>query len=353
MPAEAKEHLLQDLEAGVAPKLSSSSSSAGFCLPPIALLRRKKVWVLILLIPAIYLLAFNNDTRLTADAGTQMLDALHHAPPAINELAGKLPLAHGYDDQHLDKDGHLRNALLDTMHVQGTDELTRLKNKLEHDSPAVSTRPNNVDLALQLNEMTKFSTKDESVMLLLLALQTKGYMVEDDWQDVYLSRTPFQKGVFATLNSGPSNKFEQLLAKVGLPKPKPKPDPSDSATSTGLFSPKFSILNDAHQLYMLSRQDWVDKVRPSLGLTVFSKSFCPYSKKAKALLDSHNATYTVYQVDTRPDAHQLQPLLARLTGHKTFPTILVRDRLLGGNDDLHDLNSIHALKSILESVGAL
>ena len=94
-------------------------------------------------------------------------------------------------------------------------------------------------------------------------------------------------------------------------------------------------------------------MRQSLGLTVFSKSYCPYSKKAKALLNSLNATYTVYEVDTRPDARNLQSLLVRLTHHKTFPTILAKDRLLGGNDDLQDLNSIHALPSILESVGAL
>ncbi len=60
-------------------------------------------------------------------------------------------------------------------------------------------------------------------------------------------------------------------------------------------------------------------MREPLGLTVFSKSYCPYSKRTKALLTSLNATFTVYEVDLRPDAHNLQPLLAQLTRHKTFP----------------------------------
>ncbi|KAJ9475979.1 Monothiol glutaredoxin-7 [Pseudozyma hubeiensis] len=344
MSAESKERLLHDLESGVA---APSTRTPSLCLPPLALLRRKKLLVLLLVVPAIYfMLIYNGDvgSPLDSSPGKHMLDALHQASPAINDLTGKLVSAgHPADDAHLDSDGHLHNALLDNMHIEGTAELTQLKDKL-----GAGTTTSNAQLSsLQVNEMTKFSVKDESVMLLLLALKSKGYAVEDDWQGVYFDRTPLQGGLFATLNSGPTNKFTQLLAQIGLP------TVNESTADTSPSSPTFSILNDAHQLYMLSRQDWVDRVRPSLGLTVFSKSYCPFSKKAKALLNSLNATYTAYEVDLRSDAHHLQPLLAKLTGHRTFPTILARDRLLGGNDDLQDLHSIHALKSILESVDAL
>ena len=352
MGAEAKEHLLRDLESGVATPPRSSACTPSFCLPPLALLRRKKLLVFLLLVPAVYLMLIYNGAAtspLESTAGARMLDALHKASPVINDLAGKVPgIGHHYDDAHLDREGHLHNALLDKLHVEGTSELTALKNKIEHDGSAPSLwASNNVDLALQADEMTNFDPKDESILLLLLALQNNKYAVEDDWEDVYFERTPLGGGIFASLNSGPKNKFTQLLAQIGLPKPKPTADTKDAA------APAFSILNDAHQVYLLSRHDWVTKVRQSLGLTVFSKSYCPYSKKAKALLNSLNATYTVYEVDTRPDARNLQSLLVRLTHHKTFPTILAKDRLLGGNDDLQDLNSIHALPSILESVGAL
>ncbi|GAC93603.1 potential glutaredoxin [Pseudozyma hubeiensis SY62] len=342
--AESKERLVHDLESGLA---APATRTPSLCLPPLALLRRKKLLVLLLVVPTIYLmLIYNGDvgSPLESDPAKHMLGALHQASPAINDLAGKLVgSGHALNDAHLDSDGHLHNALLDNMHIEGTAELTQLKDKLES-----GTTTSNAQLSsLQVSEMTKYSVKDESVMLLLLALKSKAYAVQDDWQDVYFDRTPLQAGLFATLNSGPTNKFTQLLAQVGLPKL------NETTADTSPSSAKFSILNDAHQLYSLSRQDWVDRVRPSLGLTVFSKSYCPFSKKAKALLTSLNATYTAYEVDLRPDAHHLQPLLAKLTGHRTFPTILVKDRLLGGNDDLQDLHSIHALKSILESVHAL
>lgn len=307
---------------------------------------------MLLLIPTVYFMLIYNGTTASpfdTQAGTRMLDALHNASPAINELAGKIPgIGHHYDDAHLDKQGHLHNALLDNLDVEGTSELTALKDKIEHDGSSgkvATTSSSDIDLALQLNEMTKFDIKDESVLLLLRALQQPKYTVEDDWEGVFVDRTPLEGGIFSSLNAGPTNKFTQLLAQVGLPKPLSNDTSSPSA--------KFSILDDAHQLYSLSRQDWVTKIRSSLGLTVFSKSYCPYSKKAKALLNSLNATYTVYEIDTRPDAYNLQAALVKLTGHHTFPTILVRDRLLGGNDDLQDYNRIHALKSMLESVRAL
>ncbi|SJX65867.1 related to Glutaredoxin [Sporisorium reilianum f. sp. reilianum] len=311
--AESKENLLHDLESGVA----SPPPTRSFCLPPLALLRRKKLWVVLLLLPAVYVVLLYNGTATSAS-------------PTINELVGKLPGAmHHYDDAHVDSDGHLHNALLDTLHIEGTAELTALKTKLGHEAAASTSE----DVAVKLD------ARDESVLLLLLALQRKDYAVGDDWQDVFVERKPLGGGVFAQLNSEPDNKFTQLLAHVGLP-----------ATATPA---EFAILNNAHQLYMLSRQQWARTVRATLGLTVFSKSYCPYSKKAKALLNSLNATYTTYEVDLRPDAHELQPLLAKLTAHATFPTVLARERLVGGSDDLADLQSIGALKSVLQSVGAL
>lgn len=348
MGAESKEHLLpqhqHDLESGAA----SSSSRGGFCLPPLALLRRKKLLVLLLILPAVYFFLYSSPFD-ASDTRTRVMDALHAASPAINDLAGKLPsIGHHYDDAHLDSDGHLHNALLDTLHVEGTPELTALKNKLEANGQSAKAAGSSADLALQVDAMTKFTPKDESTLLLLLALQDKKYTVEDDWKGVFFDRTPLDSSLFSSLNSGPTNKFTQLLAQVGLP-----PKPNSTLPIGQVKEEKFSILNDAHQLYSLSRADWVARVRASLGLTVFSKSYCPFSKKAKALLNSMNATYTVYEVDLRPDAHNLQVLLAELTGHKTFPNILVRDRELGGSDDLADLQRIGALHSILQSVGAM
>ncbi|SAM85689.1 related to Glutaredoxin [Ustilago bromivora] len=206
--------------------------------------------------------------------------------------------------------------------------------------------PSRSHLELDLEEETRFSAKEESILLLLLLHllgQQANYTLRDDWQDIFIDRTPLDAGILGLLKGEPRNRFRQLLSQVGL-----APRAQKSRLPAG-----YSILNDAYQVYSLSRGDWVHRMRSSLGLTVFSKSYCPYSQKAKVLLDSLGAVYTVYEVDLRPDSHNLQMALARLTGHATFPTILARDKVLGGNDDLHEYYRTGALEGVLHSVRAL
>lgn len=337
MGAESKEALLpqhtqHDLESG-----TSSPPGRSFCLPPLALLRRKKFLVFLLLIPAVYYFTFSSSYTSASDAGTRMLEALHHPSASINDLAGKLPSLHHYDDAKVDSEGHLHNALLDELHVEGTKELSALKDRLDATGAAKDSGMG----GLSVEQMHAFTPKAESLLLLLLALQKEDYKVGQDWKGVYLDRTPLETGVFGKLGSAPSNRFTQLLSTLPLP----------SHNSTG--EEGFSILNDPLQLYSLNRSQWVQKAREGVGLTVFSKSYCPYSKRAKSLLKGMGAKMTVYEVDLRPDARELQALLGELTGHRTFPTILVRDKLVGGSDDLQDMEKIGALRSMLESVGAV
>lgn len=180
--------------------------------------------------------------------------------------------------------------------------------------------------------------KAESILLLLQALKDPNYRVGADWKDVYVARTPLATGLMGTINSAATNRFTDLLFKVGLPNREP--------VAAG-------VKNDALQLYRLSRTEWAEALRAPSGLTVFSKSYCPYSKRAKALLATMHANATVYEVDLRADAHELQPLLAALTAHTTFPTILAQDRLLGGADDLDALYRAHTLQPTLTAIGAL
>lgn len=181
-------------------------------------------------------------------------------------------------------------------------------------------------------------SKQESVLLLLRALKDPAYRVGTDWREVYVTRTPLTSGIMGTINSAATNKFTDLLFRIGLP-------PSPTA-GTG-------VKNDALQLYRLSRTEWAAALRTDAALTVFSKSYCPYSKRAKKLLTSLHANMTVYEVDLRPDAHELQSLLAAITTHTTFPTILAQDHLIGGADDLDSLYRQHTLEPLLTSIGAL
>ncbi|WFD27629.1 hypothetical protein MNAN1_002630 [Malassezia nana] len=88
-------------------------------------------------------------------------------------------------------------------------------------------------------------------------------------------------------------------------------------------------------------------------LTVFSKSFCPYSRAAKNLLNDYHANFTKYEVDLRHDAMHLAPLLWALTGHRTYPKVLTGSNLVGGFDTLQDLHDRGLLEGVLHGAGAL
>ncbi|UQC86746.1 glutaredoxin [Colletotrichum lupini] len=75
---------------------------------------------------------------------------------------------------------------------------------------------------------------------------------------------------------------------------------------------------------------------------IFSKSYCPYSKKAKALLlekYSIEPTPYVVELDQHPLGPQLQAFLGEKTGRKTVPNILVNSVSIGGGDDVIELDS--------------
>ncbi|OLN81123.1 Monothiol glutaredoxin-7 [Colletotrichum chlorophyti] len=75
---------------------------------------------------------------------------------------------------------------------------------------------------------------------------------------------------------------------------------------------------------------------------IFSKTFCPYSKKAKALLlekYSIEPAPFVVELDKHPLGPQLQAFLGEKTGRKTVPNILINSVSIGGGDDIAELDS--------------
>ena len=85
---------------------------------------------------------------------------------------------------------------------------------------------------------------------------------------------------------------------------------------------------------------------------MFSKTYCPYSRAAKSLLDSLGAHYQRYEIDQRPDGAQLQDVLKHLLHHSTVPMVVGGSQLLGGSDRLHDLHEQGLLEGILRGSGA-
>jgi glutaredoxin 3 len=81
---------------------------------------------------------------------------------------------------------------------------------------------------------------------------------------------------------------------------------------------------------------------------LYTKSFCPYCLRAKALLDRKGIAYQ--EIDAEHD-DALRTWLVEATGQRTVPQIFVGDRSLGGFSDIDALDRQGKLDAILHGEG--
>ncbi|KAL8697592.1 MAG: hypothetical protein Q9224_002234 [Gallowayella concinna] len=89
-------------------------------------------------------------------------------------------------------------------------------------------------------------------------------------------------------------------------------------------------------------------------IIVFSKSYCPYSQKAKSiLLEKYTIVPTPYVVEL--DEHRLGPglqaALAKSTGRRTVPNVLINGKSIGGGDDVQKLDMDGELVGKVKNMG--
>jgi len=105
-------------------------------------------------------------------------------------------------------------------------------------------------------------------------------------------------------------------------------------------------------------KDWTKEIRAldaSSPVVIFSKTYCPYSKRAKALIETYDIEPKpiIIEVDLRADDSIVKQQLHRLTGRGTFPNVLIKGSSLGGSDELHALHASGALRKLLENAGVV
>ncbi|MBK8507761.1 MAG: glutaredoxin 3 [Candidatus Competibacter sp.] len=79
-------------------------------------------------------------------------------------------------------------------------------------------------------------------------------------------------------------------------------------------------------------------------IVIYSSAFCPYCRRARALLDGKGVRYTILDVDRDP---RLWDEIAARTGRSTVPQIFIGDRHVGGCDDLLALDRRGELDPLL------
>ncbi|KAI9673547.1 MAG: hypothetical protein M1829_004054 [Trizodia sp. TS-e1964] len=98
----------------------------------------------------------------------------------------------------------------------------------------------------------------------------------------------------------------------------------------------------------------LDSIFKKSPIIIISKSYCPYSLKAKGiLLDRYTIDPRPYvvELDKHPLGAALQALLAKTTGRRTVPNVLVQGRSIGGGDEIEALHQRNALAETIRSMG--
>ncbi|POR39715.1 Monothiol glutaredoxin-6 [Tolypocladium paradoxum] len=87
---------------------------------------------------------------------------------------------------------------------------------------------------------------------------------------------------------------------------------------------------------------------------IFSKSYCPFSKRAKGvLLEKYTidpAPYVV-ELDTHPLGKHLQDHLKAKTGRSTVPNVMVNGVSMGGSDEIVELDNADRLAAKIRDLG--
>ena len=83
------------------------------------------------------------------------------------------------------------------------------------------------------------------------------------------------------------------------------------------------------------------------SVLVFSKSYCPYCKKAKQILTSYGVEFKVIELDQDAEGAELQSAATELINQSTVPMIWINNQFVGGCSDLEKLHSDDSLKTML------
>lgn len=71
------------------------------------------------------------------------------------------------------------------------------------------------------------------------------------------------------------------------------------------------------------------------SVTIYTRDFCGFCARAKALLESKGVDFAEFNATTNPDYRQE---MMDKSGRNTFPQIFIGTTHVGGCDDLHALD---------------
>ncbi|RKP27891.1 thioredoxin-like protein [Syncephalis pseudoplumigaleata] len=87
-------------------------------------------------------------------------------------------------------------------------------------------------------------------------------------------------------------------------------------------------------------------------VVIFSKTWCPYCHRAKAILQEAREPALAIELNKEERGADIQAYLAHTTGQSTVPNIFIGGKHVGGCSDLEDLESSGQLQALLANAKA-
>ena len=83
------------------------------------------------------------------------------------------------------------------------------------------------------------------------------------------------------------------------------------------------------------------------NVELYTKGYCPYCQRAKALLDQKGVEYIEFSLDQDPSLRD--EMIKRADGGRTVPQIFINKNHVGGCDDLFMLERDNKLQALLSA----
>ncbi|KAL1189110.1 Glutaredoxin-C4 [Cardamine amara subsp. amara] len=96
-----------------------------------------------------------------------------------------------------------------------------------------------------------------------------------------------------------------------------------------------------------SEAEFVKKTISSHKIVIFSKSYCPYCKRAKSVFRELDQVPYVVELDEREDGWSIQTALGEIVGRRTVPQVFINGKHIGGSDDTVDAHESGELAKLL------
>jgi glutaredoxin 3 len=88
---------------------------------------------------------------------------------------------------------------------------------------------------------------------------------------------------------------------------------------------------------------------PMADVVMYTKTYCPYCARAKALLQGKGVAFAEINLDEHPERRR--EMIARAEGRSTVPQIFIDGQGVGGSDEMHELERRGRLDELLGTAG--